>query len=230
MSSPLAADVLKRRLLHTQVADRLRELIVWGDLEPGERLNERLLCERFDISRTPLREALKMLSAEGLVTLLPNRGAVVTTLTRAEAEDMFQVMAVLEGLAGELACKRATAENIAEIQALHAAMKGHHANRDLMPYFRVNQQIHQKLVDSARNTELANLYRNLSVRIRRARYMANFSKARWDHAMKEHEEILQALVQRESARLKAILQKHLENKFGAIRDWLAETELARKSG
>ncbi len=221
MSSLPVVDVLNRSLLHTQVADRLRDLIVTGELEPGARLNERLLCERFNISRTPLREALKILSAEGLITLLPNRGAVVTKLTMEEAEDMFQVMAVLEGLAGELAGKRATDADIRKIRALHDDMQSHFEKGKLKQYFAANQKIHQCIVDAARNTELTNLYGKLSVRLRRARFVANISRERWQHAMQEHEEIMAALEQRDSDKLKAILRAHLENKFDAIRTSVA---------
>src|SRR5690606_25552615 len=171
------------RPLHSEVADRLRDLIVQGEFEPGTRLNERLLTERFGISRTPLREAIKMLASEGLVQLLPNRGAVVTAITRKSALDMFQVMGVLESLAGELACARATDQDIEEIANLHATMRRHYKRRELNEYFRLNQEIHQRIVDCAGNKELADIYRRLSVRLRRARYMANSSKERWDAAM-----------------------------------------------
>lgn len=220
-TSPI--EVLNRRLLHIEVADRLREMIMWGQLQPGQRLNERQFCERFDISRTPLREAFMMLSSEGLLKLLPNRGAMVTPLTLTELEDMFQVMAVLEGLAGELACQRATEEDIEEITALHREMLEHHARDELKPYFEANQAIHQKIVDCARNAELTDIYKKLSVRIRRARYMANFSKERWDQAVDEHEEILDVLKRRESGKLKSLLQRHLKNKYKVIKTWMQQS-------
>jgi DNA-binding GntR family transcriptional regulator len=217
------------RPLHTEVADRLRDLIVQGELAPGDRLNERMLTERFGISRTPLREAIKMLASEGLVQLLPNRGAVVTSITRANALDMFQVMGVLESLAGQLACERASDRDIAEIEALHEQMRLHHKRSELNEYFRLNQHIHQRIVDCAGNSELADIYRRLSVRLRRARYMANFSRERWDKAMEEHNQIFQALAERDSKRLKTLLGTHLENKFKVIEDWL-ETLEAESAG
>jgi len=217
-------EAISPRPLHNEVADRLRELITRGELAPGERLNERVLTERFGISRTPLREAVKILSVEGLVSLLPNRGAVVTTVTRADAEDLFQVMAVLEALGGELACQRASERDLAEIQELHRHMQVFHASGDLADYFEFNQRIHQKIIDCAGNRELTDAYRRISVRIRRARYMANLSKPRWNEAMDEHEQILDALVRRDSERLKAILTVHLANKFLVIQAWLASAE------
>lgn len=221
-------EAIDRRPLHKMVADRLRDLITRAELRPGQRLNERLLTKRFGISRTPLREAIGILVSEGLVTSLPNRGAVVSTVTAADAEDMFQVMAVLEALGGELACQRATDRDIADVRALHEKMRDHHARRDLDAYFDFNQRIHQKIIDCAGNRELTDVYRRISVRIRRARYLANLSRDRWDRAMDEHEQILDALVQRDREKLKALLGVHLQNKYEVIRTWLAENERAAK--
>lgn len=215
-------EAIDRRPLHREVADRLRTLIVYGELAPGERLNERVLAERFNISRTPLREAIKILSLEGLVRLLPNRGAQVTELTESGIEDMFQVMGALEALAGELACARASDEDIAEIRSLHDQMAERFRAGDRAGYFSLNQQIHQKIVACAGNVELSSMYVNLTQRVHRARYMANFSKRRWNDAMQEHEEILDALARRDSVQLTSILRAHLHNKLEVIRQWLAE--------
>jgi DNA-binding GntR family transcriptional regulator len=223
-------EAIDRRPLHKAVADRMRDLIMRGELKPGQRLNERLLTKRFGISRTPLREAIGILASEGLVTSLPNRGAIVSAVTAADAEDMFQVMAVLEALGGELACRRATDRDIAEIRAMHEQMRAYHSRRDLDAYFDFNQRIHQKIIDCAGNRELTDVYRRISVRIRRARYLANLSRERWDQAMDEHEEILEALVQRDDVKLKALLAVHLRNKYEVIRSWLAESEHPAKTG
>jgi DNA-binding GntR family transcriptional regulator len=217
-------DAIDRRPLHREVTDRLRALIVQGELAPGERLNERVLAERFNISRTPLREAIKLLSLEGLVRLLPNRGAEVTRLTPSDVEDLFQVMGALEALAGELACARATDEDIAEIRSMHERMFEHFKSGDRAQYFSLNQRIHRKIVECARNEELSAMYGNLTHRVYRARYMANFSTTRWGQAMEEHDEILAALSQRDSRRLNAILKAHLANKLDVIKLWLAESE------
>lgn len=211
------------RALHTEVADRLREMIIRGELSQGERLNERLLTERFQISRTPLREAIKTLSSEGFVDLRPNRGAIVTTITRADAEDMFQVVSALEALAGQLACARGTDEEFARIREMHQEMRLCHARRDLDAYFALNQRIHEAIVECARNQALARIYRMLAVRIRRPRYIANFSAQRWDDAMREHEEILEALLRRDGHSTKSLLATHLNNKLAVIEEWLEES-------
>ena len=207
-----------RASLHEQLTAQLRDMIVEGDLAPGERVPEKALCGRFGVSRTPLRETLKVLASEGLLELLPNRGATVVGLTVADVDELFPIMGALEGLAGELACAHVherTDEEIAEVRALHYQMALHHTRGELPQYFRLNQQIHERIIDAARNPSLARMYRGLAGRIRRARYMANMSKARWAQAVDEHEAILAALAARDGARLAQILKAHLHNKYAA---------------
>ena len=208
--------MIARTSLHDQVIARVREMIVEGELAPGSRISERIICERLQISRTPLREALKVLASEGLVELSLNRGARVTPLTARNVREMFEVMSSLEALAGELACERISDAEIAEIAALHERMTAYHAKHDLPAYFRLNQEIHQRIMSSAENELLQNLYASLSVRIMRARYFANTSDARWDEAMHEHEEILTALRRRDGIALSALLREHLKHKCAAV--------------
>src|SRR5215467_2278094 len=117
--------IAPRRVLHDEIASAIRTMIAHGKLCPGARVPEQALCARFGVSRTPLREALKVLSAEGLVRLLPNRGAVVERPTRREVEEMISILGVLEALAGELACARIDDCSIAHIQAMHERMVEH---------------------------------------------------------------------------------------------------------
>jgi len=211
---------IARESLHDKVVARLRDLIVEGELSPGTRLGERELCETFGISRTPLREALKVLASEGLVELLPNRGARVATLSEADVEHMFQVMGALEGLSGALACVNIDEAELAEIAALHHQMRAHYMRRQLPEYFRLNQEIHERILTAARNPVLSSTYQGLAGRIRRARYRANMSEERWAAAVAEHEAILSALTARDGARLSTLLQRHLLNKCAAVLDGL----------
>lgn len=211
-----AAAAAEPRLLAEEVVERLRDLIIQGDLAPGVKLNERVLCERLRTSRTPVREAIKYLASEGLVELLPNRGAIVTPITATTVREMFVLLGALEALAGELACAHASEADIAEIRALHYQMLAHHARGELAPYFRCNQQIHLRLVECAGNAALVNTYRALNGHVRRARYMANLSRERWDHAVAEHEKILEALMRRDGALLAALLRSHLSNKMQVV--------------
>lgn len=204
------------RLLYENATDQLRDMILHGALAPGAKLNERVLCERLGISRTPLREAIKRLAAEGLVALQPNRGAIVTPLTATTVRETFAVIGALEALAGELACQFITAAELAEIRALHFEMLAHHARGDLAQYFRCNQAIHNGIVAASGNATLALTYRNLNAPIRRARYMANLAQHRWDRAVSEHEEILDALMARDGEWLRRVLRAHLEAKMKAV--------------
>jgi DNA-binding GntR family transcriptional regulator len=191
-------------------------MIVQGRLPAGGRLNERLLTAQLGVSRTPLREAFKVLATEGLVELLPNRGAVVTQMDPVRLAESLAVMGALEALAGELACANATAAQINEIRALHFEMLAYHARGDLAGYFKFNQAIHMKLVKYSGNAVLYNVYRQLNGNVRRARYMANLSKERWDAAVREHDEILAALVARDVTRIRALLSDHLSHKLASV--------------
>ena len=200
--------------LHDEILTRLRDHIVEGNIPDGGRVPERQLCEMLGISRTPLREALKVLAAEGLVELLPNRGARVRRLSEHDLNELFDVMGGLEGLAGRLACEHITDAEIAEIERLHYEMYGFYLHRDMHGYFRVNQLIHQKIVEASRNATLLATYANFAGRIRRVRYSANFARKRerWGEAMREHETILDALRRRAGNELSDILFVHLRNK------------------
>lgn len=216
-ASPTAVSPIARAPLHEEVARRIRDLIVEGELAPGTRVPERELCARFGISRTPLREALKILASEGLVDLQHHKGAVIAQLTPALVDEMFEVMEALEALAGELACARASDAALAEIAALHQQMLVRYAKRELSEYFQLNQRIHEAIVAAAGNTLLSQLYRGLSARIRRARYMANLSPARWRQAVAEHEQILAALTARDGARAARLLKEHLQHKADVVK-------------
>src|ERR1700721_325201 len=164
--------------LHDEILTRLRDHIVEGNIPDGSRVPERQLCEMLKISRTPLREALKVLAAEGLVELLPNRGARIKQLSEHDLAELFDVMGGLEGLAGRLACENITDEEIAEIERLHYEMYGFYLRPDMHGYFHAHQLIHHKIVEASRNVTLTNTYANFAGRIRRERYSPNFPRKR----------------------------------------------------
>ncbi|MGF1552118.1 MAG: GntR family transcriptional regulator [Paracoccaceae bacterium] len=214
--------LIERRSLGREIADHLRRMIVEGEIAPGEKLNERVLCERFGVSRTPLREAFGLLSVEGLIALAPNRGASVTAVTLAELEEVFPVMQALERLTGERAARLATEAEVVEIAGLHAAMIERYEVRDRPAYFRLNERIHDAILEAARNPTLAATTQSLAGRVRRARFRANLTEARGAEALAEHEEILAALRARDAARLSAILPAHLAAKLAALRQVIGE--------
>jgi DNA-binding GntR family transcriptional regulator len=211
-------------MLHEEVVNGLRELLLEGRIPPGARIPERDLCAKFQVSRTPLREALKVLAAEGLVVLLPNRGSRAAKLTAQDMQDLFEVCQGLEALAGELACERISDEQVGEIGRVHAEMAQHYRDGDLTQYYCCNRQIHEAIVDAARNPVLSALYESVTARIRRARYVTPMTPQRWAVAVQEHEAILNALLRRDGFGLAHILRTHLRHKREeVIRAGFAET-------
>lgn len=213
---------IQRSALHQQVVEQLREMIFEGDLVPGARIPERMLCENFGISRTPLREALRVLASEGLVEHSPHRGASVSKLRPEDLDHMFQVMETLEALAGALACEHVNDAELATIRAMHKTMLEHYTRGERRAYFQINQAIHKKIVELARNPVLQDIYGSLSGRIRRARYLANMDSDRWRQAIDEHEQILDALEHRDGARLSQLLKDHLQHKYDVLKSVLTK--------
>ncbi|HEY5791154.1 MAG TPA: GntR family transcriptional regulator [Gammaproteobacteria bacterium] len=224
MSLSARSDPIERRSLHHELVERLRVLINAGELKPGTKIPEKALCEKFAVSRTPLREALKVLSVEGFVKLTPNRGAAVAEFTLQDLEHVFPVIASLEALSGELVCAQISNREIDAIGELHHEMLERHRLRQRPEYFRLNQAIHEAILDAAGNPALQATHRSLAGRIARARYMANLSQPRWDQAVAEHEEILLALRARDRNRLPKLLRDHVMTKFASVKAAFAEQE------
>ena len=208
----------------TQVAtNRLRQMIVAGDLAPGQRISEREIGEQLDgLSRTPLREAFKMLAAEGLVTISPNRGATVTALSMAEVEDTIELLIGLEGIAALAACEHISEAQFAEIDELHQRMCAAYRSEQLMEYFELNQAIHQRIVDGAGNRVLSRIYAAECARIRRYRYAGNRRHERWERALAEHQQLLGALKERNGPLLRELLCAHHHN------GWLVSRTLVER--
>jgi DNA-binding GntR family transcriptional regulator len=207
---------IPRQVLHQEVAVRLRQRIVEGHLAPGAKLNERELSELLQVSRTPLREAIKMLAAEGLVELLPNRGAVVAQMSEQDVADTFEVIAGLEGQSGELAAQRINEAELAEIRALHYEMLAAHTRRDLPTYYRLNAQIHTRINAAAANRVLTQTWATVNARLQALRFRSNFDAAKWKRAVKEHEQMVELLAARDAAGMRALMVRHLLHKRDAV--------------
>ena len=207
---------ITRRYLHDEVAGRLRTLIRDGGLEPRARINEADLCARFGISRTPLREAIKILATEGLLELLPNRGARVGSISEAELDYVLDVISILERRAGELAAARITPDEIAAISRDHDAMVEAWKREDEGAYFVLNRQIHDAIMAAARSPTLAQVYANLSGRVQRARYTAHKTPDQWLKAVREHEDMLRLLKAGASKDLGELMRRHVLGKRPVI--------------
>ena len=215
-AAPTAARVAgNSRTLPGAVAGALRERIIQGEFPPGSRLNERALCDMLGVSRTPMREAFRVLAAEGLVQIEPNRGAQVVALSEANIREAFEVIGGLEAMSCRLACERATDTEIAEIRALTYEMMASHARHDLPTYFRVNREIHERISLAAHNSLLKQLYDAQNARIQNLRFVSNENRQKWDLAMREHIEMAEALDARDADRLAGIMRQHLQRKCEA---------------
>jgi DNA-binding GntR family transcriptional regulator len=214
----MSAEIISipRLSLHEQVANRLRQMLVENRIAPGAKLNERELSERLQVSRTPLREALRMLAAEGLVELLPNRGAVVAQMSTQDVSDSFEVIAGLEAQAGELAAVRITPAALAEIRALHYEMLAAYTRRDLPTYYRLNATIHTHINAAAGNRVLTQTWATLNARLQSLRFRSNFDETKWQRAVGEHERMVELLATRDGPALGALMRQHLLNKREAV--------------
>lgn len=214
------APSIPRTVLHEQVALRLRQMLVEGEIPPGAKLNERELCEVLHISRTPLREAIKMLAAEGLVELLPNRGSVAVALDEDDVRHTFEVMAGLEAMSGQLAAERITDAELAEIEALHFEMMAAYTRRDLSAYYRLNAAIHRAINAAARNPVLTATYTQVNARLQALRFRSNQDGEKWQRAVQEHEAMVTALKARDGAALARVLTQHLHHKRDVVLEQL----------
>lgn len=192
----------------TQVADKIRDMIIQDELPPGRRISERELAERLGVSRTPVREALKILSREGLVESRSNRRTFVAAPTAQEISDTLLVLAAVEGVGGEMAMARMTDAAISEVRALHHEMLAAYARGDCLGYFKKNQEIHLAIVAGARCDSLASVHAILNAKLYRVRYQANRRTDHWVQAVQEHENLLAALERRDRA-FPALLREHV---------------------
>ncbi|MBK6006331.1 GntR family transcriptional regulator [Ramlibacter ginsenosidimutans] len=226
----MTAEVISipRAALHEQVAQRLRQMLVEGRIAPGAKLNERELSELLHVSRTPLREAIKMLAAEGLVELLPHRGAIAVSLGEADILNTFEVMAGLEGMTGELAAQRITPAELAEIQAMQFEMMATYTRRDLSGYYQLNARIHAAISAAAKNPVLSQVYQQVNARLQALRFRSNQDGEKWKRAVKEHEKMIEALAAHDGAAMRDVLQAHLRNKRDVVLEQLREE--AKKQG
>lgn len=211
-----------RRSLAGELVERLHDMILEGALRPGDKISEQQLCDRFAVSRTPLREALKLLAAEGLVVIAPNRGASVARITAREIDELFPIMGALEALAGELACPRIDDTAVARLRGMHERMVRHYEAGEAGPYLRLNRAIHEAIFAAAGNAMLTQLYHTLMARTHAVRFTARKSPERWREAVEDHDLIVAALEARDGPGLAAILRLHLRHKAAMVHESLDE--------
>jgi DNA-binding GntR family transcriptional regulator len=194
--------------MHVAVADRLRQLI-YEHLQPGDWMDELALARQLGVSRTPLREALKVLASEGLVTQVPRRGSFVASLSADEAEELFPVMALLEGRCAYEAVKKASDRDVAGLLALHRRLEQHAAAGRVAEYYAANQEFHQSLEALAGNRWLQRISHDLRRMLRLLRGRQLQLPGRLEESLGEHRELIEAIEARDAKRAQRIMHDHL---------------------
>ena len=215
--------------MHDGVAARLRDMVFERQLAPGSWIDELALAAQWQISRTPLREAIKVLAAEGLVTLVPRRGARVVELTDEDAEQLFPVMAMLEGRCALEATRRASDDDLVELQRLHEGLERHAAALNLDGYYRVNHEFHAQVQALAANRWLDRATGDLRrfMRLWRGRQLK--LPGRIQASLNEHRVLMDAMRQRDAVRAERAMHDHLMAQLGALKA-LQQSEEARQHG
>jgi DNA-binding GntR family transcriptional regulator len=208
---------LNNRALYEDVAERLREEIFNKNLAPGSWLDEQSLAIQFGISRTPMREAIKVLASEGLVTIKMRRGAYVTEVSRADLEQIFTILSLLEGQAAKEAAMKATEDELNLLDDLHHRLEKAAADRDIEQFFEINGKFHDLIQEIAGNRWMNGVIADLRKVLKLHRRDSLTSTGRIQNSLLEHREILKALLKRDELTVEALMRKHLAQGLEAVR-------------
>jgi len=208
---------LNNRPLYEDVADRLREQIFAKQLAPGSWLDEQSLAEQFGISRTPMREAIKVLASEGLVTIKMRRGAYVTEVARKDLEQIFAILSLLEGEAARETAAKATEEELNQLDYWHHRLEKAAADRDLEQFFEINGKFHELIQEIAGNRWMNGVIADLRKVLKLHRRDSLTSTGRLQNSLIEHRAILNALLKRDQAGAESAMRKHLARGLEALR-------------
>jgi DNA-binding GntR family transcriptional regulator len=220
---------LRGTSLHDGVAARLRAMLFDGELAPGQWIDEKALADAWQVSRTPLREALKVLAAEGLVDLVPHRGCRVIELGDADADALFPVMALLEGRCAHEAATKASDADLRALRRLHDDLEHHAAAHDLDGYYRANHAFHGSVQRLADNRWLDRATGDLRrfMRLMRGRQLA--LPGRIDASLNEHRVLIDAFEQRDAARAERAMHDHLMAQLAALKKLRARERKAARA-
>jgi len=212
--------------LHEDAAARLRDWIFAGELRPGTFLDEASLCEQLEISRTPLREALKVLTAEGLVRHEPRRGCFVNEVTETDLDEIFPVLALLEGRSAYEAARNVSDAELLALEDLHGKLERHARARRINAYYAANFAIHEAIITLANNRWLAQVIADLRKIVKLARLQQLHAPGRLDQSLAEHLALFAALKARDSEGAEAAMRTHLTRQREALRE-LASRQRSR---
>lgn len=207
---------IQSQALYMQVADRLRDQIYKHQLQPGQAIDEMALCERFGISRTPLREALKVLNSEGLIELIPRKGSFVRSMDIEELNELFPVMAVLEGLCAREAVTNCNPAELNQLLAMHEKLEAYAAEGNIDAYYEQNFVFHQAIQDLSGNKWLQRVIGDLRKVLRLARHMQLTLPGRLQASLLEHREIIEAFKQHSPDMADQTMQNHLKKQWYSL--------------
>jgi DNA-binding GntR family transcriptional regulator len=211
---PADADtLLAPRALYQQVAERLREQIFSRELEPGSWIDELKLAHEYGISRTPMREALKVLAVEGLVTMKVRRGAYVTEMSADDVQQVYRLLGLLEADAAAEVAERATDVDLAELRTLHDKLEKQTRHRDA--FFTANEQFHLRLLAIAGNRWRSQIVGDLRKVMKLNRHHSLFKQGRIGESLAEHRAVMQALEKRDPEAAARLMRKHFANGLAA---------------
>ena len=204
--------------LYMQVADRIRDQIYQRELTPGDAIDEMALCERFGISRTPLREALKVLNSEGLIELIPRRGSFVRSMDVEELNELFPVMVVLEGLCAREAVENCEPKDLQQLEKMHEKLESFAKQGDVDGYYEQNFVFHQAIQDLSGNKWLQRVIGDLRKVLRLARHMQLTMPGRLEASLEEHRQIMQAFIKNDPDMADQNMQNHLKQQWFSLVD------------
>jgi len=207
--------------LFLQISKKIEDDIIYGYFPPGTKLNEAELCERYGVSRTPIREALKLLSSEGLVEIRPRRGAIVPTLNVVTLCEMFEVMAQLEGMCGRLAARRINEEEKIELLSLHNRCEEYVLEDNPENYYEANRKFHFFLYQLSHNGFLIEQASNLHNRLHPYRRLQLRVNNRMRHSFKEHQDIVNAIINNDEDLAENKLKAHVSVQGEKFTDLIA---------
>ena len=205
----MAAVTLTPRALYEEVAELLRQRIFRRELEPGSWIDELKLADEYGISRTPLREALKVLAAEGLVTMKVRRGAYVTEVNDKDLRDVYHLLSLLESDAAGVVAAQATQAELQELQDLHSELEAAAGDRE--KFFAVNERFHMRLLDIADNRWRNQMVADLRKVMKLNRHNSLLKSGRIEESLAEHAAIVAALAARDAAAAAQCMREHFTN-------------------